>query len=185
MQWTLPDWDPKKTPPFSRRSFQMPFLDWISIDIKTALVQIMACQRKCDKPLSASLMAHERFYNSRNDVTKWTHFPSSVLALCAGNSPVTGEFPAQRPVTRSFDVFFYLRLSDWRRYCVHYDVTIMPNGLWLYYCMAMLFVFSECKVKDCEECRADGKCRKCKDNYFVTTTGTCKGKIMLKILVSS
>ena len=31
-------------------------------------------------------------------------------SLCAGNSPVTGEFPAQRPVTRSFDVFFDLRL---------------------------------------------------------------------------
>ena len=27
------------------------------------------------------------------------------------NSPVTGEFPAQRPVTRSFDVFFDLRLN--------------------------------------------------------------------------
>ena len=34
---------------------------------------------------------------------------SALLALCAGNSPVTGEFPAQRPVTRSFDVFFDLR----------------------------------------------------------------------------
>ena len=33
---------------------------------------------------------------------------STLLALCAGNSPVIGEFPAQRPVTRSFDVFFYL-----------------------------------------------------------------------------
>ena len=30
------------------------------------------------------------------------------LALCAGNSPVIGEFPPQRPVTRSFDVFFHL-----------------------------------------------------------------------------
>ena len=29
-----------------------------------------------------------------------------LLAICAGNSPVTGEFPAQRPATRSFDVFF-------------------------------------------------------------------------------
>ena len=28
-----------------------------------------------------------------------------------GNSPVTGEFPAQRPLTRSFDVFFDLRLN--------------------------------------------------------------------------
>ena len=34
---------------------------------------------------------------------------SASLALYAGNSPVPGEFPAQRPVTRSFDVFFDLR----------------------------------------------------------------------------
>ena len=33
---------------------------------------------------------------------------SVLLAICAGNSPVDGEFPAQRPVTRSFDVFFGL-----------------------------------------------------------------------------
>ena len=32
--------------------------------------------------------------------------------LC-GDSPVTGEFPSQRPVTRSFDVFFHLRLNKW------------------------------------------------------------------------
>ena len=36
---------------------------------------------------------------------------SALLATCAGNSPVTGEFPTQRPVTRSFDVFFDLRLN--------------------------------------------------------------------------
>ena len=36
---------------------------------------------------------------------------SALLAICAGNSPVTGEFPAQRPVTRSFDVFSDLRLN--------------------------------------------------------------------------
>ena len=29
-----------------------------------------------------------------------------------GNSPVSGEFPAQRPVTRSFDVFFDLRMNE-------------------------------------------------------------------------
>ena len=34
---------------------------------------------------------------------------SALLAICAGNSPVLGEFPAQRPVTRGFDVFFDLR----------------------------------------------------------------------------
>ena len=36
---------------------------------------------------------------------------SALLAICAGNSPVTGEFPAQMPVTRSFDIFFDLRLD--------------------------------------------------------------------------
>ena len=58
---------------------------------------------------------------------------SALLALCAGNPPVTGEFPSQRPVTRSFDVFFDLRLKNgWvnnyeagklRRHRAHYDVT--------------------------------------------------------------
>ena len=38
---------------------------------------------------------------------------SALLAICAGNSPVSGEFPAQRPVRRSFDVFFDLRLDGW------------------------------------------------------------------------
>ena len=36
-----------------------------------------------------------------------------LLALCAGNSQVTGEFPTQRPATRSFDVFFNLCLNKW------------------------------------------------------------------------
>ena len=33
---------------------------------------------------------------------------SALLVICAGNTPVPGEFPAQRPMTRSFDVFFDL-----------------------------------------------------------------------------
>ena len=37
---------------------------------------------------------------------------SALLAICAENSPVTGEFPTQRPVTRSFDVYFDLRLIE-------------------------------------------------------------------------
>ena len=36
---------------------------------------------------------------------------SAWLALCAGNSLVTGEFPSQRPVTRSFDIFFDVGLN--------------------------------------------------------------------------
>ena len=37
---------------------------------------------------------------------------SALLAICAGNSPVTGEFPTQRPMTRSFDVYFDLRPKE-------------------------------------------------------------------------
>ena len=70
--------------------------------------------------------------------TWWRHqmeIFSALLALCAGNSPVTGEFHAQRPVMRNFDVFFDLRLNkllgkqswdgDLRRYRAYYDVTVM------------------------------------------------------------
>ena len=36
---------------------------------------------------------------------------SALLDICTGNSPVPGEFPAQRPVTRIFGVFFDLCLN--------------------------------------------------------------------------
>ena len=47
---------------------------------------------------------------SHDDVIKWKK-NSAILALGAGNSPVTGEFPTQRTVTRSFDVSFDLLLN--------------------------------------------------------------------------
>ena len=60
---------------------------------------------------------------------------SALLAICAGNSPVTGEFPAQRPVTPSFDIFFICAwINGWvsnveagylRRHRAHYDVIVM------------------------------------------------------------
>ena len=68
---------------------------------------------------------------------------SALLALCAGNSPVIGEFPAQSPVTRSFDVFFDLRLN--KRLSKHswgwwFEMTSRP--LWrhgnAYYCPSSL-----------------------------------------------
>ena len=74
--------------------------------------------------------------------TWWRHQMetfSALLAICAGNSPVPGEFPAQRPVTRSFYVFFDLhsnkRLSEqwWAgdlwHHRAHYDVTVMMFAL--------------------------------------------------------
>ena len=56
---------------------------------------------------------------------------SALLAICAGNSPVPGEFPAQRPVTQSFDVFWIngrvnnREAGDVWRYGAHYNVIVM------------------------------------------------------------
>ena len=47
--------------------------------------------------------------------TWWRHQMetfSALLAICAGNSPVTDEFPAQRPATRRFDVLFDMHLNN-------------------------------------------------------------------------
>ena len=47
---------------------------------------------------------------------------SALLAISAGNSPDTGQFPAQRPMTRSFDVCFDLRLNK--------RLNKQPSGWW-------------------------------------------------------
>ena len=70
-------------------------------------------------------------------MTSWNGNISALLAICAGNSPVPGEFPAQMPVTRSFDVFFNLRLNKRLRkqwwgwwfetYRAHYDVIVIST----------------------------------------------------------
>ena len=75
-----------------------------------------------------------RCWNNGN--TWWRHQMetfSPLLAICAGNSPVTGDFPAQRPVTRSFDVFVDLHLN--KRLSKEARITLMKNddaisGLW-------------------------------------------------------
>ena len=56
---------------------------------------------------------------------------SALLAIWAGNSPVSGEFPAQRQVTRSFDVFFDLRPN--KRLSKHswgWWFETLPHPLW-------------------------------------------------------
>ena len=37
---------------------------------------------------------------------------SALLALLEGNPPVTGEFPLQRPMMRSFNIFFGVHLKN-------------------------------------------------------------------------
>ena len=68
---------------------------------------------------------------------RWRHQMvtlSVLLALCEGNSTVTGEFPSQRPVAQSFDVSFDLRLNkrlskQWRRRWFETPLHL----LWRYY----------------------------------------------------
>ena len=55
----------------------------------------------------ANVKVHELFSWWRQQVET---FPA-LLAICERNSSVPGEFPAERPVTWNFDVFFELRLN--------------------------------------------------------------------------
>ena len=52
---------------------------------------------------------------NQHDYIAWRRYQmetfSASLAFCAGNSLITGDFPAQRPVIRSFDAFFDLCLN--------------------------------------------------------------------------
>ena len=72
-----------------------------------------------------------------------THcFPQKYCLLLMWNrknSPVTGEFLAQRPVTRSFDASLLCswingrinngEAGDLRHYCAYYDVTVMVTKI--------------------------------------------------------
>ena len=74
----------------------------------------------CGYRMSTSTVVARRAYDCRSvseitleniEYTWWRHQMetfSALLTICAGNSPITGEFPTQRPVTRSFDVYFDL-----------------------------------------------------------------------------
>ena len=70
----------------------------------------------------------------RDTHTWWRHQMktlSASMAFCVGNSPVTSEFPSQRPVKRSYDVSFDLRpnkgLSK-HSWCWWYETPLGP--LW-------------------------------------------------------
>ena len=79
--------------------------------------------------------------SSRSYSSWWRHQMetfSALLALCAGNSPITGEFPSQRPLTRSFDFSLICawingwvnsrKAGNFGRHRAHYDVTVMSMG---------------------------------------------------------
>ena len=67
---------------------------------------------------SVTLISAVVIFHSKSHRIWWRHQMesfSTLLALCVGNSMVTGEFPTQRPVTRSFDVYSDLCLN--KRLC--------------------------------------------------------------------
>ena len=64
------------------------------------LVEVMTCNLFRAKPLPETMMT-----SSNGNIFR-------VIGPLCGEFTVTGEFPLQRPVTRSSDVFFHLRLNE-------------------------------------------------------------------------
>ena len=84
-------------------------------------------------------------YRNHLQSSRWRHQMetfSALLELFAGNSPVPGEFPAQRPVTPSFDVFCDLHpIKRWSK---------QSRGWWLE--MPSRSLWHHCNVIYCTEC---------------------------------
>ena len=79
-----------------------------------------------------------------------------VTGLCAGNSPVTGEFPAQKASNTE-------NVSIWWRH----------------------HVIPECKLKNCVRCQPDGRCKQCKEGHFFTNNfKQCDRKLIWSLTLS-
>ena len=101
-------------------SFIFIFFIFLPLVCCTSKIDLRVCTK-----IGMCVGVYEKWYEKwyLNDDTKlvryrfhswWCHQMetfSALLAICARNSPVTGEFPSQRPVTRSFDVFYDLRMN--------------------------------------------------------------------------
>ena len=109
----------------------------------------MTSPKICDRSPDSNLSADT---NSRTVCHKswWRHQMetfSALLTLCVGNSPVTGEFATQRPLTRSFHVFFDLRLN--KRLSKHSWVWWFETpscSLWRH-CSKVLHLYKSCLLK--------------------------------------
>ena len=94
------------------------------------------CRRQRSTSFTSSQFSLINVYSLKNEYTEYHHQHSNAKkvyhpilmlhytwwrhqmeiffalpALCAGNSPVTGEPPSKRPVTRSLDLSYDLRLN--------------------------------------------------------------------------
>ena len=78
-----------------------------------------------DIPLYVITTSRERYDSDMQQISWWRHEMepfSALLAIYAGHSSASGEFPAQRPVTWSFDVFFDM--------CLHKRLRKQSWGWW-------------------------------------------------------
>ena len=98
-------------------------------------IKKMPCGTPCQRsPCHASL---------ENDSLPWRGHQmetfSTLLAFCVGNSPVTGKFPSQRPMTQSFDAFFDMHLNKHLSKQSICQWFVMPScSLW-HHCNVFLF----------------------------------------------
>ena len=85
----------------------------------------------------------------RHSNFKMTSSNGSIFRVtdpCAGNSPATAEFPSQRPVTRSFDVYFYLRLNKrLRKQSWDWWFEAPSRYLWRH-CYVTWFTYKTCQI---------------------------------------
>ena len=101
---------------------------------------------------------------------------SVLLAICAGNSPVTGEFPAQRPVVLSFDVFFDLGMNkQLSKQSLDWWFETPSRSLWRH-CNAQRFIQAQMK-ENMKALRHWLLCREfTRDRWIPRTNGQLRGK---------
>ena len=116
--------------PYRTNAVTCPFCHVISL-VKTTInvfKWLVICIRVSPVTNFGYLWPH-RWQNNDSIMTSSNGNLFCVLALCTGNSPVTGEFPSQRPVTRSFDVFFDLRLNTQLRLVIWDAIVLIMTSL--------------------------------------------------------
>ena len=115
--WTRPFYTPIPTPLVSNKNCESHF----HLAIKIFYVMIVKIngftvlvKNKSEAIIHPSSIETSSFIASKLFKSWWHHEMetfSALLALYAGNSTVSGEFPSQRPVMQSFHVFFDLHLE--------------------------------------------------------------------------
>ena len=124
LEFEFETWNLSWSNPFVKRYARAPIKSRIISDSNN----FAYCDRTC---ILGGYSGYWRLNITHDDVIKWKHF----RRYCPLNPAVTGGFPSQRPVTRSFDFDLDLCLNngwansydagDLRRHRAHNDVTVM------------------------------------------------------------